>query len=168
MNGILLLAALVLIAPAGTAAEWADISGAWVPVKLQWQPAPATVSRHLRSSQTEVLYLSADGTFAVIDCTIYEERKTLTVSKGDAQGVYLGTWRRAGSEVFVKYHLAYRTIEVSGKHGQEEQREASLTFPSPRTLLFRGQTFRREPRLTASVEDDVRGIRTPPAQPRKE
>jgi hypothetical protein len=158
MNRIVCIAVTILVASVRCLAQAGDVSGPWIPLKLQWQAAPVSVERHLRSAQTEVLYLAKDGRFAVIECTVYDRKGSLALSKGDPQGVYLGDWHRVGQEVAVKYQLSYRTIEITGGRGQEEQKQASLTFPNTRTLVFKGKVFRREPRLEASVDEDLRGI----------
>jgi hypothetical protein len=167
MNRIASCLFLVLVASAGCIAQPADVSGTWIPVKLQWQSAPPSIDRHLKSSQTEVLYFAKDGRFADIHCTIYQRNTDLTVSQGDPQGVYLGNWQSVGAEVTVKYRLAFRTIETTGKQSQEDQRDASLKFPDDRTVIFQGKVFRREPRLLVSTEEDLHGIRLPDIQPQE-
>jgi hypothetical protein len=161
MKRVYLLLIVVLIGSAVGFSQETDISGAWVLAKLHWQPAPAKVDRHLKSSQTEVLYFAKDTRFSLLDCTIYQRDASLTVSKGDAQGIYLGSWHLSGSDIVVKYQLAYRTIEILGKQSKEEGHNVVLKLLNKQTLVFQGKTFRKEPRLDVSVEDDLRGIHSP-------
>ncbi len=161
MRRFYLLLVVVLMASTVGYSQENDISGAWVLLKLHWQPAPAKVDRHLKSSQAEVLYFANDGRFSLLDCTIYQRDASLTVSKGDAQGIYQGSWHLSGSDIAVKYKLAYRTIEILGKQSQEEEHNVALKLLNKRALVFQGKTFRKEARLDVSVEDDLRGIHAP-------
>jgi len=101
----------------------------------------------------------------MIASTIYQRNNDLMLSKGDPQGIYLWNWHYVGSEIAVKYQLAYQTIEMTGKQDQEEQRDGSLKIADDRTLIFQGKIFRKEPRLDVSVEKDLPGILVPQKQP---
>src|SRR5208283_2279682 len=141
----------------------ADLSGTWLPLELRWQAAPRSVDRDLRSVQTEILYFYEDGRFAVVDCTLYKRRTGITVSLGDPQGVYAGTWRANGETVAVKYRLTYRTIEIVGGPPQKQDLEASLKFSNRRTLAFQGKLFQRDRGIDASVEKDIGTFMAPQA-----
>ena len=98
----------------------------------------------------------------MVACTLYKRRTGITVSQGDAQGVYAGTWRADGDSVAVKYRLTYRTIEVVGGPPQKQDFEASLKLLDKQELTFRGKVFQRDRRVDASVEEDIGPFLTQP------
>ena len=150
-----LLALASAVASIGVCESHADPSGTWLPLELHWRAAPRSVDRDLKSAQAEILYFYKDGRFALVDCTLYKRRTGITVSKGDAQGVYAGTWHADGEDVKVKYRLTYRTIEIVGGPPQNRDFDASLKLLNDQTLSFRGKVFQRDHRVDASVEEDV-------------
>jgi hypothetical protein len=144
------------------------VAGTWLPVNLRWLSAPRTIDRDLKSAQAEILYFYKDGRFALVACTLYKRRTGITVSQGDAQGVYAGTWRADGENIAVKYRLTYRTIEVVGRPPQKQDFEAPLKLSDKQELTFRGKRFRRDRSVDASVEEDISPfLNPPPSEPEK-
>jgi hypothetical protein len=164
MSKFALFVTLALIASSVSFSQTTDVTGTWVPVELHWKSAPGAIDRDLKSSHTEVISLAENGRFAMMVCTIYRRGARLSVSEGDLQRVYLGTWRFVEPDIVARYQLASRTIDVAGKQSGEEQYHALLRLASGATLVFHGNRFRKEPGLDESVDENLRSIRIPPTQ----
>jgi hypothetical protein len=155
MKRLCLLLCFVVIALGRALSQETNLSGTWLPEKLRWQAAPRSISRNLRSSQTELLWLAKDGDLAIIDCTIYQQGSKLTISAGDPEGVYIGKWHGIGLEIAIDYRLAYRTIQLIGAPPEKEHHD--ILQVSNGRLVFHGKSFRREPQLDAGGEREFHG-----------
>jgi hypothetical protein len=152
---------LILSLPVLGFSQKPDLKGAWIANRLQWV-ADAAYPQN-RWAHAQVLYFS-DSHFSLLECVIRREGGRLFVSLGDAQGIYRGEWRTKGLGIAIKYKLLYRTVEISGGNAPEEEHNDTLKL-SKGTLVFHGATFRKEPRLNASVEKDLRGVDPPDGNP---
>jgi hypothetical protein len=163
MKKLILLITLTIIMSALGYSQDGKLNGVWVPVDLRWQTDIA--DPHQKWTQTEVLYFASDNRFSLLVCTAGQDRTRLFISKGDAQGIYLGDWHLLGSDIHVHYILSYRTVDVVGDHPPEEYHNETARLLNSNVIVFHGKRFKREPRLAVSVKEDLQGVRVPDNNP---
>ncbi|MFZ5785474.1 MAG: hypothetical protein ACOY3Y_03430 [Acidobacteriota bacterium] len=127
LRGVVAIASIVLAGctTAGTTlCENLHLAGRlWVAIDSPWLSPPAELGNPSRSAAARVVRFSDDGAFAMIACTITEYQKTLYISQGDGQAVFLGTWRRDGSEIHADVRLVSETV-----------RRPTFSYPGPSEL----------------------------------
>ena len=134
--------------------------GAWLQDGVKWTSAPPDINPHLQSGGAAVLYFKGDQSFALIYCTVGRiPNQYMTISHGDPQTLYLGTWKFHGDRIAAEYRLVSRTVRIVGEN---------LPGPIQRTtikrsrgiLIFEGKTFRRAPALDKDAAEVAYGIQS--------
>lgn len=92
-----------------------ELRGAWVQEDVKWAKAPHAVVPHSEEGEAEVLYFGKDQMFALIACVLNRGAKgRVTISAGEGQAIYVGSWSREGEEVGVSYRLVSKTAGGAG------------------------------------------------------
>jgi hypothetical protein len=130
--------------------------GAWLPVHVKWEHAPASVNPKLETGETTVLYFDDEKRFALVGCVINRESAQYTISHGDGQVISLGEWdgHLPGQ---VKYRLVSRTVALKGETLPGPWHEEKLASTSKGYLRFKGKLYRRVEALEPSVREVLRG-----------
>ena len=155
----LILLAIVFNYSCLSISQQPDIVGVWMPEKTQWHHAPRVVDPHLSDAEVGLLQFKNDGSFLLLYCTIYRRLESLQVSAGDAETVYVGSWKLSGDNIEVNYRLKYRDIQWSrpGTDAYAEQKGVAMLLRG-NLVLWNGQRFRKEPRLQAGFELQTSGF----------
>lgn len=127
-------------------------TGAWLPVHVKWERAPASVNPKLETGATTVLYFDEQRHFAVVGCVVNRESGQYTISHGDGQFISLGEWdgHLPGQ---VKYRLVSRTVALKGETLPGPWHAEELA-PRPKGYLrFEGKLYRRLEALEPSVRE---------------
>jgi hypothetical protein len=144
-----------------------QVSGAWCQTGIQWTKPPAELHRDERSAEAALLYFGPNSRFALIYGIVIQGSNWATLSHGDGQTVYLGTWTLDGTVIRIQYQLVSKTFLREGDK-----------LPGPRlnktvqsaggVLLFEKMRFRRDKRLDDQLlavlqgESASRGRKGPP------
>lgn len=136
-------------------------TGAWLPVHVKWEHAPANVNPSLETAATTVLYFGGNQRFAVIGCVVLRASRQLTISHGDGQQILLGEWdgHLPGR---VKYRLVSRTVQRVGEALPGPWREEKLASAPKGYLLFEGKLYRHAEELEPSVRELLQATPTTP------
>jgi hypothetical protein len=130
-----------------------DTSGAWINSKVEWQLDD--FHKNKKWAQTEVLYFFEDGRFGIIDSSISQTDDEMEISYGDAQTIYFGRWRRTGAGITATYKLIYRDVPCRNGAKEPKAQQEHLAVHEDGEIVFRGLTFRKEPRLDASAASSI-------------
>jgi len=144
---------LLVMSPCLASAQDANIlTGAWMPVDLKWQDAPANVGPKLQTAGTRILYFQADGTMIVIGCFVYRRPGKLTM--GPFGILETGDWRSDRDKIVTHTRVVLREIPRIGETlpGPWNQYEWTLKHG---ILLRNGIRYRRVPELDKSAAELV-------------
>jgi hypothetical protein len=157
---------VLLLWSCGAVAQTVQTVGAWLPVDVKWEHAPADINQKLETGSATVLYFDAEGHFAMVGCVINREPgRYTTVSVGDGQVVSYGVWDKH-LPGHVKYRLISRTVERVGETLPGPWQEEKLTATPKGYLWFKGELYRRVKDLEPSVREVLpKEAETPKQQP---
>jgi len=82
----------------------------------------------------------------------------MTISHGDPQTLYRGTWNWEGDEIAAEYRLVSRTVQIMGEKLPGPIQHTMIKSSRP-ILTFEGKTFRRALALDKSAAEVVDGVR---------
>ena len=85
---------------------------AWLQRRIHWERAPRDVNPNLSAGAATVLYFSRDGRFGMLSGTVYKQNHRVSVSNGDSESIYKGTWTATGNSVHVVYQLIYHDVRI--------------------------------------------------------
>jgi hypothetical protein len=154
----ILLIALLL---AGSLGSGEAPSGAWLPVQLKWQHAPASVNANLITAAATVLYFQADGRFAMIDCFVNREPgHYTTISHGDGQIISAGNWSADAGRVILHYRTVFRTVPITGEQLPGQWHEQTAVWKDA-DLVVNGKSYRRNRELDESAAESLPSERPP-------
>ena len=123
---------------------------AWLQRRIHWERAPRDANPNLSAGAATVLYFSRDGRFGMLSGTVYKQSHRISVSNGDSESIYKGTWTASGNSVHVIYQLIYHDIRIAGEKlpGPEQTVDLSLEHGgkllkvnSARGLNFEGYEY---------------------------
>lgn len=136
-------------------AQGAKPTGAWLPVNVKWEHAPASVNPKLETGATSVLYFD-ERHFALVGCVVNRESGRYVISHGDGQVMSLGGWD-GQIPGHVKYRLVSRTVQRVGETLPGPWREEKLESTPKGYLLFEGKLYRHVEDLEPSVRELLHG-----------
>lgn len=155
--GLLCFSLLLCTHPTAANKSESELSlpdGAWLRDGVHWTGAPRDINLQLESGEAEVLYVEKYLVFAAIYCTVLRENGAdMTISHGDPQTVYLGTWD--SDEHSVRYRLVSRTVRIIGEELPGPVQRATIRV-SEGVLIFGHERFHRVPRLDKSAAEVVK------------
>ena len=136
-------------------------TGAWLPVHVKWEHAPANVNPKLETAATTVLYFGENQRFVMIGCVVLRAPSRLTISHGDGQVISSGEWdgQLPGQ---VKYRLISRTVQRVGETLPGPWHEERLASTPNGYLMFEGKLYRHVEELEPSVRELLPGTPTTP------
>jgi hypothetical protein len=68
-----------------------------------WKVAPPEAEIEESSAGARVFMLSSDGKFSLVECTVRKFEGKVSISPGDGEKVYLGSWTKVSGEIQLKY-----------------------------------------------------------------
>jgi len=147
---------LLLLWSCAAFAQGVKPTGTWLPVHVEWEHAPPSISPKLETGSTTVLYFDENQRFAIVGCIVLRAPGRITISHGDGQVVFLGGWdgHLPGQ---VKYRLVSRTVPLKGETLPGPWREEKLASTPKGYLLFEGKLYRHVEDLEPSVRDLLHG-----------
>lgn len=91
----------------------------------------------------------SDGEFSMMSCYVIEQANNLTISEGDGQAIFLGSWLRVASAIEAKFQLTYETVGPVGgsKYPGPVQRVSGRM--TGRSLTFGGRQYEAAQHLDA-------------------
>jgi hypothetical protein len=128
----------------------ASITGAWLQSGVKWVPPPRELQLNERAAEAAILYFGPRNEFAMVYANVIRRSHSETVSHGDGQVVYLGTWKAEGAVLQVEYRLVSRTVSKAGETlpGPPEKTGFEL---KDRILVSEKMRFNRDRRLDADL-----------------
>ncbi len=131
--------------------------GAWVQEDVKWAKAPHSVVPHAEAGDAQVLYFGKDQTFALIECVLNRTAKGReTISAGDGQAIYAGSWSSEGESVGVSYRLISRTVGKVGEALPGPMQQASIKKIGEGEMVMGERKFRRAKDLDEEAEEYAR------------
>lgn len=121
-------------------------TGAWVPATVRWRTSQSHARQ--RWARLTVLYFSDEQSFGMIDCSPAQTESTIKIGDEDVLIIYLGRWSRTRSTLHVSYRLLFRAVPHLGN---DPIRYRDVLAIRNGAVTFRGQKFRREPRLDSAA-----------------
>ena len=135
------------------------LQGAWLEEDVKWVKVPSDISpNNLESAQASLLYFQEGGKFGLIECTVNQEPKKMSISPGDPRGVFKGNWRNRNNSVSVTYKLVEATILPKGTKMPGPMKNGTIHVGSAGTMRFEGKTYRRAKGLDQSAAEALYGI----------
>jgi hypothetical protein len=140
-------ALVILIACACVAfAQASNPTGAWMPIDVKWQSAPADVEPNLSIVSTRVLYFQPDGKMNVIGCVVNRQFSHYTISAGDGQTIAAGDWHEENGRILARSRLVYRSVQIIGE-ALPGPWINDVLMPKDGKLLLKGVIYGRVPDL---------------------
>ncbi|MFN8007238.1 MAG: hypothetical protein U0V70_09490 [Terriglobia bacterium] len=159
MKKITLLLLLLCLPTVDVASRKISVEGAWLQTGLKWKKSPADVDSTLRDTVAGVLYFGSDKTFAIIYCVVIRRAEGYeTISNGDGQVIYRGTWQFQGDDIAIEYRLESRTLPKPGEELPGPIQHAAIKMFSG-VLNFEGKAYHRAVALDKSAAVFVYGVR---------
>lgn len=144
------LAAMVLLIAAGVRCSATSapkvsalIGKVWMHVDGDWQrpPADADYPSNYRSAPVTLIRFTSDHEFSMMHCWIIEYGEKLTISNGDGQAIFLGTWTSDPAGIAAAFRLVYETVQPVGGGRYPGPEERATASRAGRRIRFRGKLF---------------------------
>ena len=106
-----------------------------------WESPPPEIGLNERTAPATLIRFDADGAFSMMHCYVIEQDKKLTISNGDSQAIFLGSWTGSESAIEATFQVVYETVQPAGSRkypGPEEKGSATIIGHS---IRFRGAMF---------------------------
>jgi hypothetical protein len=132
--------------------------GSWRQSGIKWTRPPAELHLKERSAESAILYFGANHQFALLYGNVIQGSGWETLSHGDSQVIYLGTWEADGATVHVKYQLIRRTISKPNETMPGPMQMGEIQIEK-NALLFEKMQFHGDRRLDNDLRDTSQGER---------
>jgi hypothetical protein len=152
---IVLTFLLALVIPSSS--QTPPVLGAWRQESLRWIKAPAELHEQERSAEAALLYFGSDHRFALVYGTINQGTSWETLSHGDGQTVYLGTWVLDGPSILIDYQMVSKTFLREGDSLPGPKLKKTIQLRKRGDLLFDTVRFTRDTRLDDQLLAVLRG-----------
>jgi hypothetical protein len=77
---------------AGTSSALLQRHQVWMTQNIHWVKMPVDYHPKLNWGGATVLYFGPNRKFGMIECVLNKQRRSLTISHGDGQNIYIGEW----------------------------------------------------------------------------
>jgi hypothetical protein len=137
-------------------AQAPSMSGAWREARVKWTKPPAELHLNERQGEAGILYFASDHRFMLLYANVIQGPKAETVSHGDGQVVFLGTWQMEGGTLRANFRLVSRTVSIEGEAlpGPIQKETVSLAGTA---LMFRRKRFLRDTGLDDELSMILQG-----------
>lgn len=131
-----------------------DIAGAWLSKPLQWTYPPKAAGLHERQAPAALLYFDADHDFVLLYASVIQQNHKYTISVGDGEHWYFGTWSGSGKIWRAEYRLVDESIHAPGHVIRGSFEPHALSFEG-KTLKLDQTKFERVPELDEKMKSEL-------------
>ncbi len=149
---------VICLTSAVSQSQIAQLAGAWRQSGIKWTKPPADLHLKERTADAGILYFGPDHQFVLLYAYVIQGPTWETISRGDGQVVYLGTWRQDGEVIHVELQLTSRTIQKVGETLPGPMQREDIRVVS-RSIVFEKMHFRRDVRLDKELRVTNQGER---------
>ena len=111
MASLLLAVLLSTKVPVPEIRDLLQVYPVWATRSIDWEKIAGGGEPRVRTGGAKVLYFGADGKFGIIACYLIKQGRSLNISHGDGQDVYMGRWTYHDGVVSIRYRLVSVTVE---------------------------------------------------------
>jgi hypothetical protein len=137
-------------------AQGPSLSGAWRQARVKWIKPPAELHLNERQGEASTLYFASDHRFMLLYASVIQSPRAETISHGDGQVVFLGTWQMDGGKLGAKFRLVSRTVSQEGEALPGPIQKETVRL-SGAALMFRRKRFLRDTRLDNELSMILQG-----------
>jgi hypothetical protein len=133
-----------------------SISGAWREARVKWTKPPAELHLNERQGESSILYFASDHRFMLLYASVIQGPNTETISHGDGQVVFLGTWQMDGGILRADFRLVSRTVSLEGESLPGPIQKETILLGGT-ALTLRRKRFLRDTRLDHELSMILQG-----------
>jgi hypothetical protein len=152
MKAVIVFLLVVMFQGLASAQEVSILTGAWMPVNMGWQHAPANVAPRLQTAGARILYFQPDGNMIAIGCLVYREPGKLTM--GPEGILETGDWHVDHGRIVTHTRVALREVQRKGETLPGPWKQDVWTLEHG-VLSRGGIRYRRAPELDKSAAELV-------------